>query len=71
MVPGGDMKKEEIVILGGYGSTGRLVAQLLLQETTVKIRDEIRNVLRYTAHTPLRSQLRDRIENAALSKDKR
>jgi len=31
------MNEKSIIILGGYGSTGRLIAQLLLQETTVKV----------------------------------
>ena len=31
------MNSESIIILGGYGSTGRLIAQLLLQETAVEV----------------------------------
>jgi hypothetical protein len=42
--------------------THKYLGSQLARETTVKIRDEIKNVLRYAAQTPLRGQLRDRFE---------
>jgi hypothetical protein len=42
--------------------TKKYLGPQLAQETTVKIKNEIKNVLRYAAETPLRSRLRDRFE---------
>ena len=42
--------------------TQKYLGVQLAGETTVKINDEIKNVLRYTPQTPLRSRLRNRFE---------
>ena len=42
--------------------TKKYLGPQLAKETTVKIKNEIKNVLRYAAETPLRSHLRDRFE---------
>ena len=42
--------------------TKKYLGAQLAEETSAKINDEIKNILRYTAPTPLRGRLRDRFE---------